>query len=281
MAKYIVAVSGGVDSVVLLDILSRSEHTLIVAHVEHGIRGEESVADARFVEALARQYNLPFVSKQLGLGPSASEERARELRYAFLFSLATEHQATVVTAHHADDVVETIALNIQRGTGWRGLTVLTRAMVHRPLIGMTKAQLYDYAVKARLEWVEDVTNASDAYQRNRLRHKIAALLSPASRRALMDLRARQLSLRDAITREAAFLLRSHRGSRHFLAQLDEGVALELLGRVIEDEIGIRPTRPQLIRALIAVKAARPGSEHHVGNKTALHFTVRKYRVAVV
>ncbi len=281
MAKYIVAVSGGVDSVVLLDILSRSEHTLIVAHVEHGIRGDESTADARFVAALADHYKLPCVSTSLGLDLSASEERARELRYAFLFSLAAEHKATVVTAHHADDVVETVAINLQRGTGWRGLAVLARSTVHRPLIGMTKAQLYTYAVNGRLEWVEDATNASNVYQRNRVRHAIAARLSTESRRKLLDVRARQLSLRKAITREVAFLLRNHKDSRHFLAQLDDQVALELLGSIIEEEVGMRPTRPQLVRALIAVKTARPGSQHHVGGKVTLHFTVRKYRVAVI
>lgn len=80
---YLVAVSGGVDSVCLLDMLSRSEHRLIVAHVEHGIRGEASRADARFVAALAQKYNLPFVSTALNLGPNASEELARQKRYGF------------------------------------------------------------------------------------------------------------------------------------------------------------------------------------------------------
>lgn len=281
MANYIVAVSGGVDSVVLLDMLSKSKHTVIVAHVDHGIRGEESTADARFVEALARQYRFPFTRRDLALSATASEELARELRYEFLFEIATAYNATVVTAHHADDVVETVALNIERGTGWRGLAVLSRPDVYRPLIGMTKAQLYQYAVTSRLEWVEDATNASNTYQRNRLRHKIAARLPADARRNVEQLRAQQLQLRTDIRRESLHLLRRHEGSRHFLSQVDEEVALELLGTAIEQSAGIRPTRPQLMRTLLAIKTARPGTQHHVGSKLALHFTARKYRVAVV
>ena len=96
--NYIVAVSGGVDSVVLLDMLSKTQHKLIVAHVDHGIRGEESTADARFVAALARRYQLPFVSTELHLGAHASEETAREKRYEFLFGEAEKYRAVVVTA---------------------------------------------------------------------------------------------------------------------------------------------------------------------------------------
>lgn len=281
MAKYVVAVSGGVDSVVLLDVLSRSEHQVIVAHVEHGIRGEASRGDARFVEALAHLYKFPFVSTALELGTHASEELARQLRYEFLFAVADEHAAIVATAHHLDDVVETVALNIERGTGWRGLAALARADVRRPLIGLTKQQLYAYALKHRLEWVEDATNSSDRYQRNRLRHKIAAKLPEVARRQVAHLRAGQLALRRDIGRESARILGMHEGSRHFLAQLEDMVAVELLGTAIEVAAGVRPTRPQLRRALLAVKTARPGTTHHVGSKLALHFTVRKYRVAVL
>ena len=90
---YLVAVSGGLDSVCLLDMLSRSEYRLAVAHVEHGIRGEESRADARFVAALAQKYNLPFVSTSLELGVNASEELARRKRYEFLLAQAQEFGA--------------------------------------------------------------------------------------------------------------------------------------------------------------------------------------------
>ncbi len=279
MAKYLVAVSGGVDSVVLLDMLVKSEHKLIVAHVEHGIRGDDSAADARFVEALAKKYQLPFVAKSLKLGPKASEERARNARYEFLFAQAKKHGAELVTAHHADDVVETIALNLTRGTGWRGLAVLERSGITRPLLALSKAQVYDYALRHGLEWVEDETNRTDAYLRNRLRAKLGR--ENIDTTSLLTLRARQLQLRRDIDKEAAKLVDRHVGSRYFLNMLPESVALELFGAVLEHQVGVRPARPQLLRALQAIKTANPGTACQVGDGVCLEFTSRNYRVIML
>jgi tRNA(Ile)-lysidine synthase len=149
--NYIVAVSGGVDSVVLLDMLSKTQHKLIVAHVDHGIRGKESAADARFVAALARRYQLPFVSTELHLGAHASEETAREKRYEFLFGEAEKYRAVVVTAHHRDDIIETITLNLTRGTGWRGLAVLARKDIERPPLEMMSERV---RIQLRLAHIE-------------------------------------------------------------------------------------------------------------------------------
>ena len=280
MATYLVAVSGGVDSVCLLDILAQTENRLIVAHVDHGIRGEESAADARFVAALAQKYGLPFVSSALHLAAHASEELARAQRYDFLLSQAKKHHATIATAHHADDVVETIALNLTRGTGWRGLAVLARAEIYRPLINLQKTQLYDYAVRRKLEWTEDATNASDAYLRNRLRRKLAA--AQVDEPALLALRARQLQLSREVARQTDRLLARFSGSRYVFGQLDEAVACELLASDIARQTGRpRPTRPRASRALLAVRAARPGSRYDVGDGIFLSFTTRTFRAKVI
>lgn len=279
MATYLVAVSGGVDSVVLLDMLAKTDHRLIVAHVDHGIRGEESAADARFVQALAKKYQLPYVSTQLALGAKASEEQARHGRYAFLFAQAKKFGASVATAHHADDVVETIALNLDRGTGWRGLAVMDRAEVARPLLALHKAQLYDYALKHGLEWVEDATNRSDKYTRNRLRARLAG--AKVDEVALLALRASQLQLRREITREVDRLCQKYTNSRHALIAIDQRVAIELLGAVIKHVAGVRPTRPQLVRALLAIKTAKRGTVFQLGGGIVLHFTTRNYTVSVV
>ncbi len=311
--KYIVAVSGGVDSVVLLDmcmrvrnrsVSSRSDNApyryqedgrllgltsenlaggltspnIIVAHVDHGIR-EDSAADARFVEALARSYRVPFVMARLKLGEHASEEQARKARYDFLFTEAKKHGAVIVTAHHQNDLVETVAINLRRGTGWRGLAVLNRERIHRPLLVLTKKQLYDYALKHRLEWVEDSTNGTDRYLRNRLRQQLTA--HPVDVAALSALRAAQVQLRHGIMRETARLLASNQGSRYFLTHIDEAVASELLGAAIEQAVGIRPARPQLGRALLAIKTAKAGTTHHVGDRIKLTVSIQKYQISVL
>ncbi len=275
---YLVAVSGGVDSVVLLDMLSRTDHRLVVAHVDHGIRGENSAADARFVEALARQYGVPYVTTSLGLGAQASEAMAREQRYAFLYEQAGKFHAEIVTAHHLDDVVETIAINCERGTGWRGLAVLSRDGITRPLLSLPKTKLYAYARDHHLEWVEDETNKTDSYHRNRLRAKLGRV--HIDKPMLARLRVRQLQLRKAIEMESKRVL--SRGdiavSRYFFTHVDETVAVELLGTVIESVTARRLMRPQLIRALHAIKTMKPGSVCEVGEGVSMYFTSRTFEV---
>ena len=276
--NYLLAVSGGVDSVVLLDLFSKTNNHIVVAHVDHGIRGEESAADARFVKELAKKYKTPYVSIELNLSPNASEELARTKRYKFLLKEAERFNALLVTAHHEDDAVETIALNIQRGTGWRGLMALNRLGIMRPLLGMTKQQIYDYAVAHRLEWVEDATNHELVYARNRMRHTIGK--SNLNSKQIMELRARQLQLGHDIDIDAARLVARHKGDRHFLNMTPESVAIELLGAEIAG-VASRPTRPRLKRALIAIKTSAPGSVHQLGDGISLEFTARNYTIRVV
>lgn len=277
--NYLVAVSGGVDSVVLLDMLSKTDHRLVIAHVDHGIRGEESAADARFVEVLAKRYKLPFVKTELHLDTHASEETARNRRYEFLFAQAKKFHATVVTAHHRDDMVETIALNFERGTRWRGLAVLDRADIRRPLLAMSKAMLYEYAVRNHLEWVDDATNHTDVYQRNRIRAKLAGARIDSG--ALAELRARQLQLKRDIDRETARLLVKFSHSRHVFTQIEPEVAYELLGAWCIANGLVRPTRPRLERFLVAIKTAKPGSAIEVGDGVKVSFTSRTFVIKAV
>lgn len=276
--KYLVAVSGGIDSVVLLDqLVASGEHELIVAHFDHGIRGN-SADDARFVAGLAAQYNLPFISKREELGFEASEERARRQRYAFLRTMAQRYQATIVTAHHADDVIETIAINLQRGTGWRGLAVMRTPEIVRPLLAMTKADIYAYALEKRLEWVEDSTNASNKYLRNRLRHLFAAQLTSQQKQALLSIWRQQLQLRVAIEQELTAFAKQGEYSRYYLNQIDEQSATELLRAVVVAKTHLSPTRPQLARAIMAVKTARPHTAFEIGAGVQLKFNIRTFIV---
>lgn len=273
--KYVVAVSGGIDSVVLLDMLVRDKtHNLVVAHFDHGIR-DDSSDDARFVEGLARRYGLPFYTKREELGKDASESIARARRYAFLSDIAREHQGTIVTAHHADDIIETIAINLTRGTGWRGLAVLNRAEIERPLLSLTKHEIRMYALANRLEWVEDSTNQTDLYLRNRLRLRIARELTSAKRHVVTELWKRQRELRSEISSElAAFVKDNATYDRYFFIQVDVVVATEVLRHLVQHHSGLAPTRPQADRALIAIKTAKPGASFQIGGAVTLRFTER-------
>lgn len=275
--RYVVAVSGGVDSVVLLDMLTgQSGLELVVAHFDHGIRND-SAEDAQFVGELAKKYGLAYETKREELAAHASEELARQRRYAFLRAVAMNHQARIVTAHHADDIIETIAINLSRGTGWRGLAVLDSDIV-RPMLGITKQEIRQYAAAHQLSWHDDSTNASDVYLRNRLRHKLAHL-SEDQQRQLWALHEVQIDLKRQIDTEANQLVTgTAEHSRYLLTASDEQSADELLRAICLASVGMAPTRPQRARALLAVKTGRPGTVHHVATGTVLTLTKTTFAV---
>ena len=206
---YVLAVSGGVDSVVLLDILSKQkELDIVVAHFDHGIRSE-SALDAEFVEALAHKYGYEFETERVELGPDASEEVARNYRYAFLRRVAAEHHAiAIITAHHQDDVIETSMINLLRGTGRSGLNSLkdTKELV-RPLLSMAKGDLLKYAKENDLEWREDSTNENTKYLRNRIRHNVVHKMDDATRQKWLTILDHSAHHNTKIDQEIEYLLR--------------------------------------------------------------------------
>jgi tRNA(Ile)-lysidine synthase len=274
--RYIVAVSGGVDSVALLDMLSRqSELDLIVAHFDHGIR-EDSVRDAEFVASLAAKYGLKFETKREELGGSASEELARERRYKFLRSVAGKYNARIITAHHADDVIETIAINLLRGTGWRGLAVMDSDII-RPLTNMTKSEILGYAKQNKLVWQEDITNVDDKYLRNKVRQQTINLDND-TKLQLLALWSEQKVLKkqiDDVIKET--VRKDSTYSRNIFTDLDWKVGMEIL-RYITDA---RLTRPQMIKVLRAIKTFLPGKVCQAGGGVEIKFTSRNFTIKLI
>lgn len=269
--KYVVAVSGGVDSMVLLDMMIRAgERDLIVAHFDHGIRAD-SFEDAELVKNAAQGYGVPFAMRREKLGRGASEAHARERRYRFLRGLATKHNARIVTAHHLDDLVETVAINMTRGTGWRGLAVLDSDCL-RPLLDMDKQTLIAYAKRYGIAWREDSTNQSDAYLRNRIRKK-ASDISDDTKRQLRALHARQRELKGHVSAEVRSLVGSGpKYERYFFTHVPAAVAVECLRDITDGKL----TRPQLVRALHAIKVAKPNATYEAGEGIKLHFSTRQF-----
>ncbi len=277
--NYVLAVSGGVDSMVLLDMYARNTQQvwgdrvpgrIIVAHYDHGIR-EDSHLDSELVARTSADHGLEFYSDRGNLGSGASEEVARVKRYGFLRSVASAHQAMIITAHHGDDVVETVAINLTRGTGWRGLAVLDSPDVMRPLLGWTKQQILAYAVENSLSWNEDSTNVSPAYLRNRIRAKTSEI--PEQDRFLVRAyRDRQVFLKSEIDDTFHTVIGNPPYSRHIFIQIDATVAIELLRTIFTRHGVISPTIPQRERALHAIKVAKTGKTHSVSKGVQLSFT---------
>lgn len=183
--KVIAAVSGGIDSIVLLDFLlwarSVKKIEVIVAHVNHRLRGKESDGDEEFVHALCEKYNIPFYSKQVATKTIAKEtkrsvqETARDLRYTFFDTLKQSLSADcVATAHNANDNAETILINLFRGSGIDGLggIPVKRNAIVRPFLCVTRKEIEHYARKKKLRFREDSSNRHDDYTRNYLRHHV-------------------------------------------------------------------------------------------------------------
>lgn len=282
---YVVAVSGGVDSVVLLDMLvkirnekSQEFPELIVAHFEHGIRGEESQFDAEFVKNLSQKYRLKFEIGYGNLTQNSSEDTARRARYKFLRDVAKKHHGQLVTAHHADDFIGSVAINLQRGTGWRGLAVMHAADIVRPLRRFTKADVLAYATREKLEFVEDATNRDPNYLRNRLRAGVVAL-SVEKRAKIMALIAQQKTLAERIESEAKKMLATQKNpeaelSRYFLTMIDEVSALELLQTFFRQQFSTHLPRPILRRLLFAIKTLPIGRQHDVSGQLRAAITSR-------
>jgi tRNA(Ile)-lysidine synthetase-like protein len=205
---YILAVSGGVDSVVLLDLLAKqTDLKIIVAHVNHGIR-PGSGDDEEFVKRLADNYGLMFVSTKLNLKSDSSEELARNKRYKFLRQQQTIHQAVaIITAHHQDDLIETAFINLIRGTGHWGLSSLNSSnTLIRPLLSFSKNQILQYAQFKNLIWHEDSTNLDKSYLRNKIRHDVVAKMSPKQRQDILEIIKKASNINKAIDKELDILL---------------------------------------------------------------------------
>jgi len=184
--RYLVAVSGGRDSVALLHwLLAQDFRRLIVCHFEHGLRGRAGKGDARFVERLAQKHALPFEAGAADIGALAQERRqsiettARQERLAFFAQVAKRRRCpTIFLAHHADDQVETFLLNLFRGAAGRGLGAMRVRAKHgsltlvRPLLGVWRAQIDEYIAQHCLKFREDATNQELTARRNLMRHKI-------------------------------------------------------------------------------------------------------------
>jgi len=270
-----VAVSGGVDSVALLHWLNtRGGLELTVAHFDHGIR-TDSEEDRLLVQAMAKDYNLPFVYKEANLGPEVSEATARDARYEFLRLVAKDNNAqAILTAHHLDDVLETAVINLLRGTGRKGLTSLdNRKDILRPLLNVEKNQIYEYAKTNNLHWREDSTNQNTDYLRNYVRLNILPKLDEQSRREFIDIintaRATNVELDVLLLDDINEQSNDNKLNRQYFTSLPHNVAREIMAAWLRQH-GVKDFNAKTIeRLVVAGKTASPGSSHDVVNGVTL------------
>lgn len=183
--RILLAVSGGMDSMVLLHLLHTSGYAVGVAHCNFQLRGGESDGDEALVHETCSAYGVPCYVKRFDTQSYASEQglsiqmAARALRYDFFDLLREQHgYRWLATAHHANDSLETVLLNLVRGTGLDGLTGIPvrNGAIVRPLLFATRAAIAAYAQEHGIAWREDSSNSSDYYHRNLIRNQVLPLL---------------------------------------------------------------------------------------------------------
>ena len=257
--KLILAVSGGVDSMALLAMYKQAD--IVVAHVDHGTR-KSSAEDADFVRQKCQELGVKFYETKLELGEGVSEELARKKRYEFLKEIQEKERDTLCTAHHLDDVLESIAINLIRGTGWRGLTPFYGDELVRPFIisKMWKRNVLKFAGEQNIYFRQDPTNYEAAYLRNRVREKMAEL-DETARVDIIKLFEKQNELRGKIEKLVAGLARQTVVGKNFhkkeiFLMTDEKVALEVLREICLMH-GYSLTRKQLADFLSAIKTYAP------------------------
>ena len=277
--KKILAVSGGVDSMVLLDIFLKHEpENIVVAHFNHGTRPSADI-DEEFVRQKCKEFGVPFESSKLLLGEGVSEEEAREKRYAFLYHVANKYQGEICTAHHIDDLLDSVAINLIRGTYWRGLSPFGNKNIIRPLISrrMDKTDILRYAGRNHLCFRQDPTNHEEMYLRNRVREKLRGLEVEKKKR-LWELSERQKILRaeieEIVKKLADALIIEYSDDeikfrKDFFADVENSVAEEIL-RALCLKRNISLTRPQLMDFLNATRKYQPGKKFNLPkNKMAV------------
>lgn len=184
-SKLFLAVSGGIDSIVLLNIFHKLKYEIAVLHCNFSLRNSESDADEYFVKTFCDDRKIPIFIQTFDTKKFASDYNlsiqlaARKLRYDWFYKQFQEHNFDyILTAHHLDDSLETFLINLTRGTGLDGLTgipVQNDAII-RPLLPFSRLEIETFAKENNIKWREDSSNASDKYLRNKLRHDVIPVL---------------------------------------------------------------------------------------------------------
>ncbi|MFZ1483959.1 MAG: tRNA lysidine(34) synthetase TilS [Candidatus Saccharimonadales bacterium] len=273
--KYVVAVSGGVDSVALLHVLAHEpDLQLVVAHYDHGIR-PDSAEDRKLVQLYAKTYGLPFEYEEGKLGQSASEATARKARYDFLRRVCKKHSASaIITAHHQDDVLETIIINFLRGTKSRGLSSLRSTIeLVRPLLHVPKETIRMYALESMLEWREDSTNSDQKFLRNYVRLNIVPRMDSEAREALLATSKRASELNDAIQTLVDEYLQAQSSpnvlNRAQFTALPAEVASEVLVQWLRTRTAVTISKQLVARLYEAILNGRNGSQVDVAKGWSL------------
>ncbi len=229
--NLLIAISGGIDSVVLTHLFHKLKFTISLAHCNFSLRGKESNEDEEFVKSLGEKLQITTYSNKFETEAYATEKgistqmAARELRYNWFQKIAKENNIDyIITGHQKDDVLETFLINFTRGTGLDGLTGIPEIQgnIVRPFMIFTRNEILVYATKKKILWREDRTNSSIRYVRNKIRHKVVPVLKELNPNlldtfynTLDNLKGSQQIVKDCIQNVKEKATKTHKNELHF------------------------------------------------------------------
>ena len=237
--KLFLAVSAGIDSVVLLHLLHQLHYKIAVLHCNFSLRDFESDADENFIRSLCVELNIPIYIQKFDTKQFASDYKlsiqlaARKLRYDWFYELLeTQNFDYVLTAHHLDDSFETFLINLTRGTGLEGLTGIPsqNEQTIRPLLPFSRTEIEAYAKENNIQWREDSSNASDKYLRNKLRHDVVPILKELNPNFLDSFLKTQNHLKDAqsIVNDGEFII-----FKEVVTENEDGIVFFNLNKLLQ------------------------------------------------
>ena len=223
--KLLLATSGGIDSMVMVNLFQKLHYNIAIAHCNFQLRNVESFEDEKFVVDFAYKHNIPIYTTKFDTQAFANDYKlsiqlaARELRYHWFEELLEEENYDyILTAHHADDNLETFLINLGRGTGLEGLIGIPEQndQIIRPLLNFSRTDIEVYAQENEIEWCEDSSNASDKYLRNKIRHDLVPLFKALNPNFLSSFQKTQsyLQASKVMADDAAIMVYQQVASEH-------------------------------------------------------------------
>ena len=272
------AVSGGMDSIVLAHVLKELGWNVQLAHVNYGLRGTDAIADCELVQKVAIQWGVPFFSIDVsGQKPTAGsvQEWARNVRYEWFSELSRDVGVQhVLVAHHADDQLETILLNLGRGTGLSGLKGMSasrslgeNSVLVRPLLNVSREEIRVFAVHNGLEWREDASNLDVRYARNEVRAELAQMERGEYREFLESGMTLSRRVRDFYDSQMAPLqaLNSKSLSIEYFAELPQWLSGWLVLEYVNGLDPNAPRRKSVVRSIRSLALSKPGKAAQFGD----------------
>lgn len=218
--QTLLAVSGGIDSMVMAHLFLQSPHDFAVSHINFGLRGAESNQDEQMVEEWCDSHQVKcyvqHAPREIFEGKESTQMAARDFRYRYFDELMHKKgYQKLATAHHLDDSLETVLFNMTKGTGLRGLRGISPISgdIIRPMLFAGKEEILDYAKSAKIQWREDASNDTDTYQRNKIRHHVIPVLktiNPGLMRSFSSVADRVKDAQDLIEDTVEVILKNHK-----------------------------------------------------------------------